>query len=73
MIYDNLINILKEKGITELDVIAKPFDPNIMNAVMTEENKEKENNIVLDCLQKGYMYNDKLIRPAMVKVNERND
>ncbi len=73
MIYDNLISILASKGITALDVIDKPFDPNIMNAVMTERNNEKENNIVLDCMQKGYMYNDKLIRPAMVKVNERND
>ncbi len=73
MIYTNLIDILKSKGITEIEVLNKPFDPNIMHAVMTEENKEKENNIVLECMQKGYMYNDKLIRPAMVKVNERND
>ncbi len=73
MIYENLMSILASKNVTVIDVIDKPFDPNVMNAVMTEENKEKENNIVLDCLQKGYMYNDKLIRPAMVKVNERND
>ena len=73
MIYDNLVNILNSKGIKELDVLHKEFDPNIMNAVMTEENKEFEKNIVLEVMQKGYMYNDKLIRPAMVKVNERND
>ena len=73
MIYENLITILHNKGVTEIDTVNKEFDPNIMNAVMTEENKEVVNNIVLDCLQKGYMYNDRLIRPAMVKVNERND
>lgn len=73
MIYENLITILHNKGVTEIDTLNKEFDPNIMNAVMTEENKEVVNNIVLDCLQKGYMYNDRLIRPAMVKVNERND
>ena len=73
MIYDNLVSILEAKGVKEIEVIDKEFDPNIMHAVLTEENKEKENNIVLECLQKGYMYNDKLIRPAMVKVNERND
>jgi len=71
MIYDGLLEILHNKGITEIEVLDKTFDPTIMNAVLTETNKEKENNIVLDVLQKGYMYHDKLIRPAMVKVNER--
>lgn len=71
MIYNNLIDILKNKGVEEIEALDKKFDPNIMNAVLTETNNEKENNIVLDVLQKGYMYKDKLIRPAMVKVNER--
>ena len=42
-----------------------------MNAVVTEVNNELEENTVLEVLQKGYMYNDRLIRPAMVKVNEK--
>lgn len=71
MIYSSLVEILKSKGIVEIEAIDKLFDPNVMNAVMTETNNEKENNIVLEVLQKGYIYNDKLIRPAMVKVNER--
>ncbi len=73
MIYDNLIQILKDKGIIEVEALDKEFDPTIMNAVMTDTNEEKEDNIVLDVLQKGYMYHDKLIRPAMVKVNERKN
>ncbi len=73
MIYNSFIEILNGKGIKEIEVLNKPFDPNIMNAVMTEVNNDVEENTVLDCLQKGYMYNDKLIRPAMVKVSERND
>ena len=48
----------------------KPFDPKFMEAVLTEEIIEEEQGIVLDVLQKGYMYKDKLLRPAMVKVNE---
>lgn len=71
MIYDNLISILNNKGITELDVINKEFDPNMMNAVVTEVNNEVRENTVIEVLQKGYMYNDRLIRPAMVKVSER--
>jgi len=71
MIYENLISILNSKGITELDCLNKEFDPNIMNAVVTEVNNELEENTVLEVLQKGYMYNDRLIRPAMVKVSEK--
>ena len=72
MIYDNLRNILLSKGVTEIECIHKKFDPNMMNAVMTDTNNDFANNIVLDCLQKGYMYQDKILRPAMVKVNERD-
>lgn len=71
MIYDNLISILNSKGITEVECLNKEFDPNIMNAVVTEVNNEVAENTVLEVLQKGYMYNDRLIRPAMVKVSER--
>lgn len=71
MIYENLISILNSKGITELDCLNKEFDPNIMNAVVTEVNNELEENTILEVLQKGYMYNDRLIRPAMVKVSEK--
>ena len=38
---------------------------------MTDTNDEYANQVVLEVLQKGYMYQDKIIRPAMVKVNER--
>ena len=72
MIYDQLKEILENKGVKEIECLHKEFDPNFMNAVMTDTNNDFENNIVLDCLQKGYMYQDKILRPAMVKVNERN-
>ena len=70
MIYDNLISILAQKGIKEIEALDKEFDANVMNAVMTEENQDKDNNIVLEVLQKGYMLKDKMIRPALVKVSE---
>ena len=70
MIYVNMINTLKSIGVVEIDCLHKPFDPNIMEAVLTEQIIEEEQGVVLDVLQKGYMYKDKLLRPAMVKVNE---
>ena len=73
MIYDNLRNILLSKGVTEIECLHKEFDPNMMNAVMTDTNEDFPNNVVLEVLQKGYMYQDKILRPAMVKVNEREN
>ena len=70
IVYANLLNILFEFEIKEIDALGKPFDPNSMNAVMTASIIEEESNIVLDVMQKGYMYKDKVIRPAMVKVND---
>ena len=70
LIYANLVNILKELGVTEIDCLNKQFDPNYREAVLAEEVIEEEPNVVLDVLQKGYMYKDKLLRPAMVKVNK---
>lgn len=69
MIYSNLKNMLDEMEIKEIECIGQPFDPGNMEAVLTDHDESKEENIVLDCLQKGYTYKDKVIRPAMVKVN----
>ena len=70
MIYTSLVSILKEKGVTEIECYKKPFDPNSMQAVLTDKVEGIESGIVIEVLQKGYIYNEKIIRPAMVKVNE---
>ena len=70
MIYTNLINILEAKEIREIDCLNKEFDSNFMEAVLTDKVEGIVKNQVLEVLQKGYMYKDKLLRPAMVKVSE---
>ena len=70
MIYASLIDILKSKGIEEIECLSKDFDPTKMDAILTEKVEGIESNKVIDVLQKGYIYNDKVIRPAMVKVSE---
>lgn len=70
MIYSNLSSILQSNQVEIIDAINKSFDPNTMDAVMTEENSEVEPNTVLDVLQKGYTYKGKVIRHAMVKVSK---
>ncbi len=70
MIYTSLVNMLTDLEVTEIDVDGKEFDPTIAEAVLVEEDKTKPANVVLEVLQKGYKYKDKVIRPAMVKVNK---
>lgn len=70
MIYGNLSDTLKNNEIIAMDVLNKPFDPNTMEAVLTEEVEGLEPNIVIDVLQKGYTYKGKVIRHAMVKVSK---
>ena len=70
MIYCNFVNILKSSGVVEIDGNNKPFNPTYHEAIMTEKQDGVEPGMVLDVLQKGYILNGKVIRPAMVKVSE---
>ena len=70
MIYTRLIGILDNLGVKEIEVEGKEFDPNYAEAILTDHDENKPENVVLEVLKKGYMYKDKLIRPAMVKVNK---
>ena len=70
MIYRNLLETLKAEGLVEIESVDKEFDPNFHQAVMTENDPDKESNVVLQELQKGYMLKDRVLRPSMVKVNE---
>lgn len=70
MIYTNILNILASYEVKEIDCLNKDFDPNLMEAVLTAKEEGIEANKVIEVLQKGYMYKDKVIRVAMVKVSE---
>ena len=70
MIYGNLNSILESYQVKAMDVLNKEFDPNTMEAVLTEEVEGVLPNTVIDVLQKGYTYKDKVIRHAMVKVSK---
>jgi molecular chaperone GrpE len=70
IIYDQLINALKNEGVKEIEALDKPFDASYHQALMTEKKEDKEAGIVIEVLQKGYMLKDRILRPAMVKVSE---
>lgn len=69
MIYARLKKILDDFEVKEIDALNKEFNPNYHQAVFTVKD-DRGPNIVVEVLQKGYMYKDKVIRPAMVKVSE---
>lgn len=69
MIYKQLFETLEKSGVSVISEAGVPFDPTIHEAVMSEENPAVPSHTVIDVLQKGYFLNDRLIRPAMVKVS----
>lgn len=70
LIYGNTINILNKFEVKSIEAEGIEFDPNYHHAVLTEHNENKPEGVILEVLQKGYIYKDRVIRPAMVKVNE---
>lgn len=70
MVYASLIKSLEKFGVKEIEALGKTFDENFHQAVMTESVEGKEKDIIIEVYQKGYMLKDKLLRPAMVKVNK---
>jgi len=69
MIFSQLMDIIKKIGVQEIESLNKPFDPSLHNAIKQVENEELESNIVCDVFQKGYKLGDRVIRHAMVSVN----
>ena len=59
--------------VKEIDALGKEFNPNVHYAVTVINDETKENGIVLNVLNKGYTYKDKVIRPSMVVVNGKQN
>lgn len=69
-IYKQMLKTFEELGVKPIEAVGKPFDANLHNAVMTDENAEGEVDTVVEELQKGYMYKDQVLRHSMVKVKK---
>ncbi|MEG1527835.1 MAG: nucleotide exchange factor GrpE [Clostridia bacterium] len=70
LIYRQFCKALFEMGITELDVLDKPFDHNTANAVNSIEVKDEQKGKVVEVYQKGFIYKDHIIRYAQVVVGK---
>ena len=67
-IYKQFTDLLEQLGVTAIEAVGKPFDPNFHNAVMQDTESDAESGTVVEEFQKGYMLHDSVIRYSMVKV-----
>lgn len=71
LIFEQLRTALEKAGLKEIEALGQDFDPNVHNAVMTDNTDEYETDKISKVLQKGYKLNDKVVRPSMVAVNKK--
>ncbi len=64
---DKLHSVLKSEGVEELSALNNKFNPETMDCL---ELVEGQKNIVIEVIQKGYLLNNKILRPAKVKVGK---
>ena len=72
MIYRHLQDVLVKKGLSKIDEVKVPLDPNLHEAVEFVETGEYPDGTVVEILRKGYKLNGKVIRPATVKVSKKS-
>jgi len=68
MIHKQLIDVLKKEGLEVIDTEGEEFDPAYHEAVMQVEAEDVDSGFIVEEIQRGYMMEDKVVRPAMVKV-----
>ena len=71
LIFEQLKGALEKAGVKEIEALGEDFDPNVHNAVMTEQTDEYEDGKISKVMQKGYKLNDRVVRPSMVAVNKK--
>jgi molecular chaperone GrpE len=68
LIYRKMLSTLESEGILRMDAEGMPFDPTLHEAIMSEESDQHESGQIIEVLQQGYMFGDKVLRPAVVRV-----
>lgn len=70
MVSNQFKDILKKYGVVEIEALGYPFDADYMEAMMVDSDPAKPNEMVLEVLMKGYKYKDRILKHAVVKVNQ---
>jgi molecular chaperone GrpE len=70
-ILKNLDSVLKSEGVMEIETIGTPFDPNIHDAISFSYQDNVSENAVTAEIRKGYMLNNKVLRPSLVEISKK--
>jgi molecular chaperone GrpE len=71
MVQTQFLDLLKRNGITPIEAAGKPFDPNVHQAVMQQPAADLEPNTIVQVIEKGFMNQDRVLRPAKVIVSTK--
>ncbi|RJX33913.1 MAG: nucleotide exchange factor GrpE [Desulfarculus sp.] len=71
LVHGELLKTLGRHGLEPVEALGQPFDPELHEAMMQEDNPELDENTVVGEMQKGYRFQDRLLRPAMVVVSKK--
>lgn len=63
-----LRSLLEAEGVTPIEAVGQPFDPNLHEAVVHEETTEAPDNTVIGEVQRGYLLHERVLRPSLVRV-----
>ena len=72
LIIKNLDKFFEDENIKHIECIGKQFDHNLHHAVSTIEKNDCDDNIILEEIKKGYIFNEKVLRPSQVIVSKKN-
>lgn len=73
LIYRQLRDAMEKKGLRPVETEGRLFDPNFHEAIGRELHEDLPENTILEELQRGYFFHDRLLRPALVKVSYKSD
>jgi molecular chaperone GrpE len=68
LIHSKLHDLLRKRGVREIEALGADFDPNLHQAVIHESSPDHREGEVIGELRRGYLLGDRLLRPSMVKV-----
>jgi molecular chaperone GrpE len=67
----NIDSLLSSEGVKEIETVGTPFDPNVHDAIAHTQRDDLEENTVTAEIRKGYVLNDRVLRPSMVEISKK--
>lgn len=68
LVYRKLTNILESEGVKAMQTEGQMFDPNLHEAISSEDSPDHQSGEIIEAVQRGYLLGDKVLRPALVRV-----